>query len=281
MTATIAVIMNIDLHCHTTASDGQLAPEQLVSLARERGLDVLSITDHDTLEAYQGIDPYTTDIRIIPGIEFSTHWQRRGIHIVGMNVDIDSDAIREGVEFQLHARQERAEKIAEKLERRGFEGCLEGAERYADGNQIGRPHFARHLVETGAVKNIQQAFKKYLGAGKPGDVREQWADLPTVIKWIKESGGIAVLAHPAKYKLTRTKLLLLVEDFIQAGGQAMEVISGLQVPSLTRDLATIANNKKLFSSCGSDFHSPNQYWAELGKVARLPEGCSPIWNTWQ
>ena len=274
--------MNIDFHCHTTASDGSLSPPELLDLAQEREIDMLSITDHDTLEAYQQLHQVNNSIQIIPGIELSSQWNRRGVHIVGLNVGLSSPSILEAVEKQSTARRERAAKIAEKLERFGFEDCLAGALSFASSpEQIGRPHFARYLVKIGAVSNIQQAFKRYLGAGKAGDIKDQWADPETVIGWIRDAGGVAVLAHPTKYKLTRTKLIELLTDFKAAGGEAMEVISGSQVPSVTRDMARLCQNMGFDASCGSDFHAPNQEWAALGKVAPLPENCSPIWQRWQ
>ena len=274
--------MNIDFHCHTTSSDGSLSPKELLELAVEREIDMLSITDHDTLEAYQDISSANNSIEIIPGIELSSQWNRRGVHIVGLNVSLSSEPILEGVKRQSNARRERAQKIAEKLQRFGFDDCLAGAQSFASGpDQIGRPHFARYLVKIGAVSNIQQAFKRYLGAGKAGDIKDQWADPETVIGWIRESGGVAALAHPTKYKLTRSKLVELLADFKTAGGEAMEVISGSQVPSVTRDMARLAQDMGLEASCGSDFHAPNQEWASLGRVAPLPENCTAIWHRWQ
>jgi len=274
--------MNIDFHCHTTASDGSLSPKELLELAAEREIDMLSITDHDTLEAYQDISSANNSIEIIPGIELSSQWNRRGVHIVGLNVSLSSEPILEGVKRQSNARRERAQKIAEKLQRFGFDDCLAGAQSFASGpDQIGRPHFARYLVKIGAVSNIQQAFKRYLGAGKAGDIKDQWADPETVIGWIRDSGGVAVLAHPTKYKLTRSKLVELLADFKTAGGEAMEVISGSQVPSVTRDMARLCQDMNLDASCGSDFHAPNQEWAALGRVAPLPENCTAVWQRWQ
>ena len=271
--------MNVDLHCHTNISDGALTPEALIDLAIERAIDMLSITDHDTLAAYQAIEKTPTSLRIIPGIEFSSQWRKQGIHVVGLNVDPLSDSIIFGVAQQKKARQDRAIKIAERLNNLGFEDCLRGVTLLADG-QIGRPHFAQHLVNIGAVSNIKQAFKKYLGAGKVGDIKEQWAELATVVQWICESGGIAVLAHPSKYKMSHTKLKELLEDFCSAGGEGMEVISGLQVPSVTKDLATLCNQYGLLASCGSDFHAPGMKWAALGFVSSLPDTCKPIWDRW-
>ncbi len=274
--------MNIDLHCHTTASDGSLSPPELLDLAQEREIDMLSITDHDTLNAYQQLNQAYNSIQIIPGIELSSQWNRRGVHIVGLNVGLSSPSILEAVEQQSNARYERAAKIAEKLERFGFTDCLAGALSFASGpEQIGRPHFARYLVKIGAASNIQQAFKRYLGAGKAGDIKDQWATPETVIGWIRDAGGVAVLAHPTKYKLTRTKLIELLTDFKAAGGAAMEVISGSQLPSVTRDMARLCQDLGLDASCGSDFHAPNQEWAALGKVAPLPNNCTAVWQRWQ
>jgi predicted metal-dependent phosphoesterase TrpH len=274
--------MNIDFHCHTTASDGSLSPAELLDLALEREIDMLSITDHDTLEAYRQLGKAASSMQIIPGIELSSQWNRRGVHIVGLNVGLSSPSILEGVEKQSNARRERAEKIAEKLERLGFENCLTGALSFASGpHQIGRPHFARYLVKIGAVSNIQQAFKRYLGAGKAGDIKDQWASPETVIGWIRDAGGVAVLAHPTKYKLTRTKLIELLTDFKTAGGEAMEVISGAQVPAVTRDMARLSQDIGFEASGGSDFHAPNQQWAALWKVPPLPDNCTPLWQRWQ
>jgi 3',5'-nucleoside bisphosphate phosphatase len=272
--------MNVDLHCHTNVSDGALPPAELLNLAVERGIDMLSITDHDSIQAYELASSPDTKLKLIPGIEFSSQWNRAGVHIVGLNLDLSSDAIRQGVSQQSQARKERGEKIAEKLAHLGFENCLEGAKSFTAGGQVGRPHFASYLVSLGAVSNIQQAFKKYLGAGKAGDIKEQWAELPTVVDWIRGAGGVAVLAHPTKYKMTRTKINGLIEDFAAAGGEAIEVISGLQIPSVTKDMAKLCNSHGLLASCGSDFHSSNQTWAALGMVAPLPDSCTPVWQRW-
>jgi len=245
------------------------------------GVSTLSITDHDTVNAYQQLEPLDQwPIQIIPSIEFSSHWQKINVHVVGLNVQLDSDALKEGVAFQHKARQQRAKMIAQKLHQLGFQGTLAGAAAIANNDNIGRPHFAQYLLNIGAVSNIAQAFKKYLGPGKAGDIRQLWADLPQVIQWIRKAGGTAVLAHPTKYKLTRTKLKLLLDDFIEAGGQGMEVVSGKQTPAVTRDMLTICNEKNLFASCGSDFHRPGQPWAELGKFPEFPSNCTPVWEHW-
>ncbi|MFT7300490.1 MAG: putative metal-dependent phosphoesterase TrpH [Porticoccus sp.] len=270
-----------DLHCHTTCSDGALSPKELVNRAAEMGVDALAITDHDTISAYQQLGPLDQQpIKIIPGIEFSTHWQNINVHIVGLNIQLECVALQEGVAFQHQARQQRAVLIADKLHQLGFQGALAGAMAIAHNGNVGRPHFAHHLVNVGAVSNIKQAFKKYLGPGKAGDIKQLWADLPQVIQWITQAGGTAVLAHPTKYKLTRTKLKRLLDDFIEAGGQGMEVVSGKQISSVTRDLASICREKNLLGSCGSDFHQPDQLWAELGQYSEYPADCPPVWEHW-
>ena len=273
--------MNIDFHCHTTASDGSLDPTALIDLALEREIDMLSVTDHDTMDAYQTFGPAARQLQLIPGIELSSQWSRRGVHIVGLNIDSHSDAIGEAIEQQSKARQGRAEIIAQRLARLGFADSLEGAQSFSNGPQVGRPHFAQHLVAIGAVTNIQQAFKRYLGAGKVGDVKDQWPEIDRVINWIRDAGGVAVLAHPTKYKLTRTRLVELIAAFKAAGGEAMEVISGAQVPSVTRDMARLCRDSQLEASAGSDVHSPNQPWASLGHVAPLPDDCTAVWRRWQ
>lgn len=273
--------MNVDLHCHTTVSDGTLNPCELVSLAVERQLDMLAITDHDSIDCYQQIDTSGHNFSLITGIEFSTTWQNRSVHIVGLNIDLDNQALLQGVLQQTLARDQRAIKIAERLERLGFKNSLKGARAFSNGGQIGRPHFAQHLVKINAVVSIQQAFNKYLGSGKAGDIKEHWASLEDVVGWIRGAGGVAVLAHPTKYKMTRTKLCSLLEDFIDAGGEAMEVISGSQTPSITKSMAELCNKYKLLASCGSDFHSLGQPWSSLGHVSELPASCVPVWTRWQ
>ena len=183
------------------------------------------------------------------------------------------------VNQQSKVREQRAQEISNRLGRLGFDNCLEGAQRFAH-NQIGRPHFAEHLIAIGAVKNANEAFKKYLGAGKVGDIKEHWPDIDTAVQWIRQAGGVAVLAHPSKYKMTRTKLTELISDFKDAGGEAMEVVSGLQIPSVTRDLAKLCSQFDLLASCGSDFHSPDKKWAALGLISNLPETCNPVWDRW-
>jgi predicted metal-dependent phosphoesterase TrpH len=269
-----------DLHCHTHFSDGLLSPEAVIARAKERGVAVLAITDHDTIAALGIAQKAAMDVGItlITGIEFSSQWGKGGVHIVGLGVDVNSPALIAAVEFQEQARNSRAQAIADRLSKAGFPGALLGAEEIAGNATLGRPHFAQYLVAVGAVKNINAAFKKYLGTGKPADVKYQWPLMEQVIGWIHAAGGVAVLAHPAKYELTRTKMCALVDSFEAAGGDAIEVISGLQPAALTEDLLRIANARSLHASCGSDFHFPDQIWQELGSFGKLPAHAKPVWE---
>lgn len=268
------------MHSHTHFSDGILSPEALVARAEEQGVAVLAITDHDTIAGLEIAHKAATEcgITLINGIEFSSQWGKGGVHIVGLGVDVHSHALRDAVKFQDHARINRALAIAERLAKAGFPDALSGAQVFAGEATLGRPHFAQYLVSIGAVKNINAAFKKYLAAGKPADVKYQWPLMPQVIAWIHAAGGRAVLAHPAKYELTRTKMCALIADFAQAGGDAVEVVSGIQAAGMTDDLAKIVNARGLYASCGSDFHMPNQPWQELGRFTPLPPSVKPVWE---
>ena len=270
----------IDLHSHTIVSDGHLAPKELIERAKAKGVEVLSITDHDTVAAYQQLADIKLDgLIIIPGVEFSTQWRGVGVHIVGLNLNLDSLAIKEAVAQQEKARAERALLIAERLLKARCAINFQRVKEIANHSHIGRPHFAQHLVELGLVKNISMAFKKYLGNGKVGDVKQCWAEVDQIVHWITEAGGVAVLAHPLKYKMTRTKLSALLDDFIAAGGRGMEVVSGQQTKDETRVLARLCVEKGLLASCGSDFHQPSQ-WSEIGAMSAFPKECQPVWSEW-
>lgn len=273
----------VDLHCHSTASDGILSPAQLVSRAKSRGVTLLALTDHDTVagvaEARETGDQL--GVSVLPGIEFSSRWGRRQVHIIGLDVDPASTVLRDAIALRDRLRDERAALIAARLEKRGFPGALEGARSLA-GGVLGRPHFARWLVAEGYVEDVPQAFKRYLGAGKVGDVTVDWPQLADTIAEIRAAGGVAVLAHPLKYGLTRTQLRRLLSEFQGAGGGAVELLCGRQNPVQTRELRQLLDSlvrdggEPLHCSLGSDFHQPDQPWRELGCV-RLPEGVEPVW----
>lgn len=273
--------MKTDFHMHSCHSDGVLTGVELLNLARERSIQQISITDHDSLAVYDELrDQMPIDIQLLPGCEFSSLWRSMCVHIVGLNLNLQSASLQNALIIQARARVTRSESIAAILEKKGFSGALERVQEIAGNAVIGRPHFAEFLVEEGYVKDRKQAFKKYLGAGKPGDVKAQWRSLEEVCQWILEAGGVPVLAHPLKYGLTQTKLKTLLVEFKDAGGQAIEVISGAQDAGRTAQAAHLAEQFGFHGSLGSDFHQPGQSWADLGFIPELPQNCHPVWELW-
>lgn len=273
--------MIFDLHSHTTASDGELDPLALVARARANGVDCLSITDHDTVDAYDSIAAeQIAEMTIVRGIEFSAQWNGRSIHIVGLNINLAASELPSILAAQRRVRLERAATIARRLKQKGIDGALEGARQWARNDNVGRPHFAKFLVAAGKVRDEQQAFKRFLGKGKVGDVQQMWPAIGTVTEWIRDAGGTPVLAHPAHYKMTNTKLDTLVDEFRHCGGQAIEVVSGRQTAEMTRKLAELSVTKGLLASTGSDFHRPGLQWSDIGKQPMLPEHLKPVWDAW-
>ena len=272
--------MLADLHCHTTASDGGLPAITLVDRAIERGVELLSITDHDTLDGYLAAKQHAQarGLSLVSGIELSSTWAKLNVHVVGLQVDVQSPQLLEAVAKQKVARQQRARMIGQRLEKKGCANAYEGALQIAGDSQIGRPHFAQFLVAEGYVSSIRQAFKKYLGAGKPGDVKAIWPEMQQVVRWIVDSGGIPVLAHPLHYKLTATKLRAMISDFKAAGGLAIEVVSGVLPNDKVKYVAQLAEQFDLHASCGSDFHHPDSLWSDIGKMSDLPKHLTPVWD---
>jgi 3',5'-nucleoside bisphosphate phosphatase len=225
--------LRVDLHCHTTASDGGLAPAALCQRAVEQGVDLLAITDHDTVRGYREAATWMATaglpLRLLPAVEYSCVWRNVSVHVVGLGIDVEHPATLAAGSYFDKARRERAALIGAKLAKLGIEGALEGALALAGDSQIGRPYFARYLVGQGVVRTEDEAFERYLGAGKVGDVRALWPELAEVVQWITAAGGVAVLAHPAKYRMTATRLRQLVADFAAQGGGAIEVVVGRQV----------------------------------------------------
>lgn len=272
--------MKTDFHCHSTASDGTLSPDELVRRAAANGVEMLAITDHDTLAAY-GALPDRPGLTLINGVELSCQWRRQGIHVVGLDVALDEATLSEGLDGQKRVRTGRAVEIAERLEQLGIDAPLEGARAFAGEGTIGRPHFARHLVASGRVRSEREAFRRFLGKGKAGDVRHCWPELETAVHWIRAAGGVAILAHPGKYRMTRTRLRALLAEFRDCGGQAMEVVSGRQTSDQTRTHAALCREFGLHASWGSDFHCPSQTWLDVGDFSLPPPDLSPVWELWQ
>lgn len=270
-----------DLHTHSSTSDGSLAPEVLVQRAIEQQVDVLALTDHDGVE---GIDTALqtaaeTELTLIPGVEISVSWGKQTVHIVGLNIDHHHYTLREGLYQLRQYRLQRAKEIAHRLAKAGIDGAFEGASQYASPVMLGRVHFAKFLVEQNHAKDIHDVFKRFLVRNKPGYVPGEWTDLEQALQWINGAGGHAVVAHPARYRMTATKRKRLLAEFSELGGVGIEVVSGRQHPEEVKVMAKLANDYNLLASCGSDFHSP-EAWNELGKMSKLPSNVEPIWTRW-
>ncbi|GCT92061.1 RNase RNM [Escherichia coli] len=273
-----------DLHSHTTASDGCLTPEALVHRAVEMRVGTLAITDHDSTAAIaparEEISRSGLALNLIPGVEISTVWENHEIHIVGLNIDITHPLMCEFLAQQTERRNQRAQLIAERLEKAQIPGALESAQRLAQGGAVTRGHFARFLVECGKASSMADVFKKYLARGKTGYVPPQWCTIEQSIDVIHHSGGKAVLAHPGRYNLSAKWLKRLVAHFAEHHGDAMEVAQCQQSPNERTQLATLARQHHLWASQGSDFHQPCP-WIELGRKLWLPAGVEGVWQLWE
>lgn len=274
-------LLRIDLHSHSTCSDGVLSPAALVARAAEQGVDVLAITDHDSTAGVAEARAAAADagLRLIAGVEISVSWQGKVLHVLGLDVDPDHAALRDGLAAMAQVRVRRAERLGEKLEQAGVSGALAGAQAQAGGGIPGRNHFARYLVERGHARDLRRAFKRYLARGASCYVAAEWAGLDEALGWITAAGGRSVLAHPARYQLTGTGLRRLLAAFKEAGGAGMEVISGVQSADVTATLAGHAQTFGLLASAGSDFHEPGA-GPELGRLPPLPVACTPVWQDW-
>ncbi|MGX9415903.1 RNase RNM [Vibrio sp. WJH972] len=273
----------IDLHSHTIASDGRFTPTDVINRALEFNIDVLAITDHDTTaglaEAFHHIESNQLPIRLISGIEISTLWQNKDIHIVGLNIDVENLQLCELIAQQKQLRVERSELMASRLEKVTREGVLEEVKAIAGEAYITRAHFAKWLVENGYAKSMQHVFKKFLTRNNPGYVPPMWCSMTEAVSAIHAAGGQAVLAHPGRYDLTAKWLKRLLTAFCDAGGDAMEVAQPQQGPNERRNLADYALQYNLLASQGSDFHYPSP-WMELGRNLWLPAGVEPVWKDW-
>ena len=272
-----------DLHSHSTASDGSLTPTQLLDHAATQGVDVLALTDHDTVaglaEARTAAEVH--GIELINGIELSVTWNKQTLHVVALGIDPEYGPLGDALKKIQAFRQWRGEEIARRLEKKAnIPGALEGATAFAKGGLLSRTHFAHFLLKNGHVKGMQDAFTRYLKRGKAGYVPSEWTDFELGLRLIQEAGGQAVLAHPARYDMTATKLRRALADFKECGGVAMEVISGSHSRNDVFVMADLAKRFELLASAGSDYHGPENRWVELGRLAEFPDGCTPIWHDW-
>ena len=276
-------MLQYDLHCHSTRSDGVLSPTDVVRRAASRGVDVLALTDHDELA---GLDEareaaQEAGIVVVPGSELSVTWEGETIHVLGLGIDPRDSPLATGLAGIRNGRDERARRIGEALEVAGIPDAFEGALTYVTSERlISRTHFARYLVESGHVRDMKDAFKRYLTAGKPGYVPHAWASLSQAVTWIRGAGGQAVIAHPGRYKLTASGLRSLVAEFRDLGGAGLEVVSPSHTSAQYAEFAALARAHGLRASCGSDFHGPGESHLDFGDLPPMPFGVEPVWSDW-
>ena len=261
-------------------SDGTVSPAALVARAARRGVGTLALTDHDDTAglAEAAAAALEHGIRFVNGVEISVTWQAQTIHIVGLGINPEHPVLQNGLAATRSGRIDRAQRMAAAFDGLGIHGTFEGAAALA-GNprMISRTHFARYLCDTGKVKNVKDAFRHWLGEGRPCNVDQEWARLGDAVSWINASGGVAVIAHPARYRLERPQLRVLLSEFGDAGGAALEVVAGSQQQGQYAMFARYANEFGLAASCGSDFHSPLES-RDLGGLPPLPAACEPVWQ---
>lgn len=273
--------MRFDFHCHSTASDGSLTPTELVARAAGAGVECLALTDHDTTAglAEAGAAAQAHGIRLVSGIEVSVQWETRELHIVGLGFDPEHPALRALVDYQQQARVKRAQKMGERLDKAA---CMVDAYRKAcalSGQDApGRPWFAQVLVAEDKVRNDQHAFNRFLKPGQSAFVKTPWLTLAQCVTALREAGGVAVLAHPTRYGLTRKKLRTILKEFVAAGGRALESHTPGLNPNQKQLVDECLRDFGLLASGGSDFHTPRQTWLELGKVPALEESVVPVWS---
>jgi predicted metal-dependent phosphoesterase TrpH len=282
-------VLDYDLHCHSNISDGTLTPAELMDRAAERGVKVIALTDHDDVDGLGEARVAATghNMVFINGVEISVSWRSHTLHIVGLNIDPACQPLVDGLRSVRSGRGERAKKMSDELAKAGIRGALEGAYHFANNpNMISRTHFARYLVDAGHCKDVKSVFNRYLVKGKPGYVPHQWAALQDAVGWIRGSGGVAVLAHPGRYMSGRVgmgkkTMNELLAEFVELGGQAIEVVTGSHTPEQYAEFARYAGEFNLRASCGSDFHGPGESWKDMGRLPDFPLGCRPVWEIWQ
>lgn len=272
----------VDLHLHSTASDGRLAPADVVARAARAGVKLMALTDHDTLD---GLDAAAGAARVEgidcrAGIELSARWARGVVHIVGLDLDPSAAVLVAGVARQQRERRQRADRIAERLARAGMADIRDRVATLASAGVPGRAHFARALVEAGHARDMPHAFDRYLQRGRPGYAPVDWATIDEVVGWIHRAGGLAVFAHPLRYRLSRGALRAAVQAFVTAGGDAIEVASGGGGRDDLAAASALAKRFGLEASIGSDFHDPDFPWIAIGRLPAVPPDLKPIWRRW-
>lgn len=274
--------LDIDLHCHSTVSDGSLHPAEVVRRAAGRGVKVLALTDHDQVDGLVEAREAArvAGIRLIDGVEISVTWRGQTIHVIGLNITAGLADLGRELERVRSGRLDRARRMADDLAAAGIQGAYEGALRYAENpGMVGRTHFARYLVEAGVVRDTKSAFHRFLVPGKPGFIPIEWARLGDSVRWINAAGGQAVLAHPGRYSLSAAALEDLIGEFKQAGGEGLEVVTGSHSPDQYALFGEMARKHGLAASRGSDFHGPGE-GGEFGSLPPLDASLPAIWDRW-
>lgn len=279
----VGIGLNVDLHSHSTMSDGVLAPADVAGRAGANGVQVWALTDHDEIaglpEAQKAAQ--AAGMQFVPGVEISVTWARRTVHILGLGIDFTNPGLVAGLSGIRARRVRRAKEMAKRLDAAGVPGCYEGALPYAANPlSISRTHFARFMVAKGYCKNMRMAFDKYLGDNKSASVSLNWSTLEEAVFWITGAGGRAIIAHPGRYSYSAIEFDALFGQFKQMGGVAIEVITGSHYPNQYREYADVARHYGFLASCGSDFHSPSESRMDLGALPRLPAGVKPVWHDW-
>ncbi len=273
--------LNADLHCHSVVSDGTLTPEALAARAKLNGVDLWSLTDHDEIggQARAAAAAAANGLDYVTGVEISVSFLGQTVHIVGLGFDAENELLWQGLQKTRGGRAQRAQEMADDLARVGIHGAFDGALKYAGNHDlISRTHFARFMVETGVCKDTYEVFRKYLTEGKPGYVEHRWATLKDAVSWITQAGGIAVVAHPARYKLSANEAFALFSEFKGHGGQGVEVVTGSHSAAESVSYTATALEFGLVASRGSDFHSPDESRIDLGALPDLPCQLTPVWT---
>lgn len=273
--------INADLHCHSVVSDGTLTPEALAQRAAANGVDLWALTDHDEIGGQQraAAAARAAGLRYLTGTEISVSFAGQTVHIVGLGFDADDAAMREGLHGTRGGREARAREMSAQLERAGIAGAYEGALRFVGNPElISRTHFARFLVESGVCKDTYEVFRRFLTEGKPGFVPHRWAALRDAVRWISDAGGVAVIAHPARYRFTANEEYALFSEFKAHGGRGVEVVTGSHSDAEALRYADVAKEFGLAASRGSDFHSPEESRTDLGLLPYLPGHLTPVWE---
>lgn len=274
--------LNADLHCHSVVSDGTLTPEELAARAKANGVELWSLTDHDEIGGQHraAAAARSQGMAYLTGTEISVTFAGNTVHIVGLGFDPDNTALAQGLAVTRGGRGERAQEMAAQLAQVGIHGAYEGALKFVGNPElISRTHFARFLVETQVCRDTNEVFRKYLTEGKPGYVPHRWATLGDAVRWITEAGGLAVIAHPARYKFTANEEYALFSEFKAHGGAGVEVVTGSHTAAEYVTYAAMAEEFGLAASRGSDFHSPDESHTDLGTLPYLPGHLTPIWET--